>query len=232
MTRLADQLDQLGEAAALQLSGEEIGDARWAITGCLGFHECTYTGTPYNRPLGEPPEVPIVAAVSGAQNSVLEAATGYVDRIYVIVPLEGGLEVAQGGIFSYYEFIQPRDQRLTDDEWRLLLASGDPPSRPEWTEGFSLQGGSPTEVLFFRVGDTYYVTDAGDRYNLRASPSIQASILGVINKDSYMTIIDGPVESDGYTWWKVDCAWCTFQGDSTGLEGWIVENPEWLARSY
>lgn len=232
MARLADQLDKLGLAAAHQLAGEDVYEINYEVTGCLGFHECTYTDTPYNRPAGDPPEVPIVSAVSGAENSVLEAATGYVDRIYVIVPLEGGLEVAQGGAFSYYEFIQPRDQRLTDEEWRARLDTGEAPPRPDWVDGFSLEGGTPTEALFFRVGDTYFVTEAGDRYNLRASPSTQAPVLGVIGIDSYLTIIDGPVESDGYTWWKVDCEWCSFRGDSTDEPGWIVENPEWLARSY
>jgi hypothetical protein len=232
MADLAEQLDRLGAAAELELSGEDIGDHRRAITRCLGYHECFYTRTPYHQVMGEAPEVPIVAAVSGSGGSVLEAATGYVDRIYVVVPLEGGLEVAQGGTFSYYEFVQPRGGRLTDDEWRTRLDSGEAPPRPDWVERFSLEGGSPTEALFFRVGDTYYVTEAGDRYNLRASPSTQAPVLGVINRDSYLTIVDGPVESDGYTWWKIDCAWCSFQGDPPGEPGWIVENPEWLARSY
>ncbi len=180
MQQLADQLEALGDAAAAQLAGQDLEDLRYAITGCLGFHECTYTVTPYNVPIGEMPEVPIVAAVSGAGDSVLEAATGYVDRIYVIVPLEGRLVVAQGGVFSYYEFLQPRSQRLTDDEWRERLDTGAAPERPAWTGGFSFEGGSHTEALFFRVGDTYLVTEAGDRYNLRASPSTTAPILGVI----------------------------------------------------
>ena len=232
MASLADQLDELGTAAALQLAGEELGDFGWTLTTCLGFHECTYTETPYNRPEGDPPEVPLVAAVSGAQESVLEAATGYVDRIYVVVPLEGGLEVAQGGVFSYYEFIQPRDQRLTDDEWRDRLDAGGAPPRPAWTEGFSLEGGRPTEALFFRLGDTYIVTEAGDNLNMRGSPSTQAPILGVINSDSYLTFTEGPVVSDGRTWWKVDCAYCSFEGDTAEAQGWIVEDQEWLARSY
>ncbi|MGA9192098.1 MAG: DUF3160 domain-containing protein, partial [Anaerolineales bacterium] len=124
MTQLADGLKDLGTVAARELAGEDIADLNYAITGCLGFHECVYIQTPYNTPIGDPPKVPVVAAVSGAAGSVLEAATGYVDRIYVIVPLEGGQEVAQGGVYSYYEFTQPRDQRLTDGEWRQALDAG------------------------------------------------------------------------------------------------------------
>ncbi len=255
---LAGHLDQLGEIAALELAGQEIGDeARYAATRCLGFHECTYTDTGYNRPQGEMPDVPIVAAVSGSQDSVLEAATGYVDRIYVIVPLEGTLEVAQGGASSYYEFVQPRDVRLTDEEWRSQLSAGQAPPRPAWTQRFSLEGGSPTEALFFRLGDIYIVTEAGDNLNLRQSPSTEAPILGVLDSGSYLTFIEGPVDSGGYTWWKVECTMCSFDEGPTpepagsvpptavpvrwgvGVEilassdiGWIVENREWLDRSY
>jgi hypothetical protein len=232
MGDLADHLDQLGAAAAQQLAGEEVVESRGALSSCLGFHECFYTATPYNRPQGEIPEVPIVAAVSGAQQSVLEAATGYVDRIYVIVPLEAGLEVAQGGVFSYYEFIQPRDRRLTDDEWRARLDGGDVPARPAWARYFSLEGGSPTEALFFRVGDVYFVTEAGDDLNMRQSPSTQAPILGVIDGASFLTIVDGPEVSGGYTWWKIECEFCSFEGDVGAESGWIVQNPSWLQRSY
>lgn len=232
MTRLADDLDMLGDAAARQLAGEDTADFRSVLTRCLGFHECTYTITPSNRPPGDPPEVPIVAAVSGFLQSVLEAATGYVDRIYVIVPLEGGLEVTQGGVFSYYEFIQPRDQRLTDDEWRQRLDQDDAPPRPAWVEGFSLDGGSAADALFFRVGDTYVVAEDVDFYNLRASPSYQGEILGVLERDSYLTIIGGPVETSGDRWWQVSCEWCSFLFESQAEEGWILENPDWLVRSY
>jgi len=232
MKQLADDLDNLGDAAARLLAGEDTADFRYVLTGCLGFHECEYTETPYNQPPGDPPEVPIVAAVSGSGQSVLEAATGYVDRIYVVVPLEGGLEVAQGGAFSYYELIQPREQRLTDDEWRQRLDEGEAPPRPDWTGGFSLEGGSATDALFFRVGDTYVVAEDVDYYNLRASPGYQAEILGVLGPGSYLTITDGPVVTSGDRWWQVSCEWCSFLDDSQAGGGWILENPDWVVRSY
>ena len=111
MERNLLQPDELDKALAFQ---KERPEKLGRILVELGF----LSARDVLAALSEQLEVPLVAAVSGAQDSVLEAATGYVDRIYVVVPLEGGLEVAQGGVFSYYEFIQPRDQRLTDDEWR------------------------------------------------------------------------------------------------------------------
>ena len=69
----------------------------------------------------------------GGGDSVLEVATGRFDRIYVIVPdNHGGFEVATGAVYSYYEFWQPRTNRLTDEAWWDMLDAGTEPPRPSW----------------------------------------------------------------------------------------------------
>jgi len=68
---------------------------------------------------------------------VLEEAIGRIFEIYVAVPDgEGGRHMAKGGVFSYYEFPWPMDDRLTDEKWREMLAAGEAPERPEWTGSF------------------------------------------------------------------------------------------------
>jgi len=49
---------------------------------------------------------------------------------------EGYILLGVGPVFSYYEFKQPMDDRLTDEAWREILDSN-PPSEPEWTNAFS-----------------------------------------------------------------------------------------------
>lgn len=79
---------------------------------------------------------------------VLEVGTGQVNSIFVIVSVDGVLRLARGGVFSFYEFAQPLDQRLTDEKWRKMLGidrfdengnfvdeSVDVPP-PEWTASF------------------------------------------------------------------------------------------------
>ena len=67
--------------------------------------------------------------------TVVEVATGYVDRILVLVPDdEGRFHVASGGVYSYYEFLQPVSDRLTDEAWRAMLQAGEAPSRPAWID--------------------------------------------------------------------------------------------------
>jgi hypothetical protein len=229
MGALGDRFLTLGNIAAKELAGQPLDESENnAITSCLGMIECINLDTPYNRPESEMPKVPVIAAVSGADDSVLEAGIGGVDRIYVVVPLEGNWEIAQGGIFSYYEFSQPRNNRLTDDEWRAKLASGEV-ELPNWASNFVLPGGQPQEALFFRVGDIYIITEEGNELNMRDQPSLSGTVMTQLETDDYLEIVDGPVQADGYTWWKIELF---SGGDDAASTGWVVEDQHWYVRSY
>jgi hypothetical protein len=190
----------------------------------LGPNECMVE---QSRRYGQPMEMepmPVVAAVAGAGSNVLEVGIGYVDRIIVIMPLEGQLQAAQGGVFSYYEFTQSRSDRLTDEAWRDRLAGSAAPDLPTWAEGFVFDGGESRDWLAFRVGDVFIVTDEGDRLNLRAEPSLQGAVLEQISSGEYLEVVGGPVQADGYTWWQV--------GHWGEASGWVVEDQAWYARAY
>jgi hypothetical protein len=77
----------------------------------------------------------IVADVHTDTNTsqVLEEGVGIAFTIYVTVPIERQTVVAQGGVFSYYEFIHPLSDRLTDEAWQAMSPK---PDRPVWTESF------------------------------------------------------------------------------------------------
>jgi hypothetical protein len=223
---LGAQFETLGDIAVKELAGEALTEEEnRLITECLGAIECMNTESPYNQPAGEMPKPPVIAAVSGSQNEVLEVGVGWVDRLYVAVPLEGGMQVAQGGVFSYYEFRQPRSQRLTDDEWREMLSGSRAPDLPSWAANFVLLGGEPVEPLAFRVGDVYVITQSGDELNVREQPSLQSDIKRVLQVNDYIEISDGPVTADDYTWWQLSLP----GGD---VLGWAVEDQEWYERSY
>lgn len=78
----------------------------------------------------------LVADVATDPNGqVLEEATGWINSIYVVAPIEGELRLTKGAVYSYYEFTQPISERLTDSEWQEMLES-DAPDLPEWTSVF------------------------------------------------------------------------------------------------
>lgn len=80
----------------------------------------------------------IVADVHTDPNSgqVLEEGVGSPYHIYVAVPVDGKLIVAEGSAFSYYEFKQPMSDRLTDEKWQDMLKNNQAPDTPEWTKSF------------------------------------------------------------------------------------------------
>jgi len=67
----------------------------------------------------------------------LQEATGFIQEIYAAVPVDGKLRLAIGGVYSYYEFSWPMNDRLTDSKWREMLNAGKAPSPPAWTTTFT-----------------------------------------------------------------------------------------------
>jgi len=227
MRRMAEKLEALGDIAERELRGEKLSqDDYELILECLGPVECAIAQfRAYGMEANFDP-IPIISAVSGAgEDEILQAGVGYLDRLYVLVAIEGQPQIAQGSVFSYYEFTQPRNNRLTDEQWRQLLATN--PPQPGWVNHFTLSGGKATDVLAFRIGDVYILTEAGANppLNLRQSPSKNAAVVKKLDTtETYLTIENGPVDADGYRWWKVKL--------DEGTEGWVVENQEWYQRSY
>ncbi len=91
-------------------------------------------------------------------NQVLEVAVGNPFLIYVIVQDHAGqLYLTRGVTLSYYEFKQPYNERLTDEEWQFMLDSS-PPDFPEWiSENIPLntiKGISPIKVFAIYVNRT------------------------------------------------------------------------------
>lgn len=76
-------------------------------------------------------QVAQVADVFTDPNSaqVLEEGVGDVLPIYAVVLVNGARWLARGGVFSYYEFHHPSNDRLTDDAWRRLAHR---PGLPMW----------------------------------------------------------------------------------------------------
>ncbi|MDD3654416.1 MAG: DUF3160 domain-containing protein, partial [Desulfotomaculaceae bacterium] len=88
----------------------------------------------YDRPAA------LVADVATNPNGqVLEEATGNIFEIYAVVPVDGKLRIALGGVYSYYEFPWPLEDRLTDSKWHKMLNDGQVPPLPAWTGAFIAQ---------------------------------------------------------------------------------------------
>jgi hypothetical protein len=147
---LASSLQAMAEK---ELRGEPLTEDEYATIRFYGGQLETLTMAaadsdttdPYaNRYLEEEPQAAVIADVAtnpAPPASVLEEGVGRVNPIYVVVPIveDDGttyLQATKGGVFSYYEFPWPIDDRLTDEKWRGMLDDGTAPPPPEWTASF------------------------------------------------------------------------------------------------
>jgi hypothetical protein len=147
LRRLSDLLAFLLRVAERELAGEPLAEEHYARIHFYGgeLEAMTLAAADVEgegRPFFEQEEqAALVADVATDPNGrALEEAIGRVFEINVVVPDgRGNLHLARGGVFSYYEFPWPMSDRLTDEAWREMLAAGEAPDRPEWTDSFIVE---------------------------------------------------------------------------------------------
>lgn len=230
MLDLSDRLQRLGDIAAKELAGEPLQESDCALVHSpLGAYEEHDWQMRLNEGLAETqmPQVPVISTIQSAQGRMLQTGIGAVDRIYVLIQRDGELQVAQGGVYSYYEFTQPSDERLSEYVWQRVVMD-EPPQQPAWAEYLILPGGNPVRVLAFRIGDTYRITPAGENLSMRETPSRSGKAVWKLSPGDYVLIIDGPVRTEGYTWWQLQL----LGGDGEPIEGWSAVNPDWYERAW
>lgn len=94
----------------------------------------------------ECPAAVVVDIATDPNGAVLEAATGDPSTILVVVKVDGSLRIARGSVYSFYQFTQPLDDRLTDSKWRIMIGiQADEEGnynvdtkidRPDWTDSY------------------------------------------------------------------------------------------------
>jgi hypothetical protein len=240
MLDLADRLGRIGDIAAKELEGLPLEASDCAlVTAPLGGIEAREFRRQLLAAQGlaapetaweaaqEAPAVPFIAALARAGDRTLQAGLGWVNRIYVLVPLDDQVYIAQGGVFAYYEFVQPGEDELDDEVWRQVR-SPEWPEPPAWTGVYLLPGGTPLDALALRVGDVYWLTLAGTQVGLRAVPSHSARYIHRPQAGDYLTIVDGPTLAEGSTWWKFQA----ITEDGQSIEGWAPSNEDWFERAW
>ncbi len=134
---LENVLLQLKTISEKELSGELLTEQEYLLIWNIGdtLESLVTFETAVESEADE--SVAIVADVHTDPNTgmVLEEGVGKVFLIFAVVKVDGKIIVAEGGVFSYYEFQQPVSQRLTDEEWQTM----EKPPLPQWTSSFIIQ---------------------------------------------------------------------------------------------
>lgn len=157
----AENLDKLAELAKKlktisikELTNVTLEDTEYDLIECYGgeiehfWLEAMKGMTGEEYPTTEDfPAALVVDVATDPNGSVLELGTGDPACIYVMVNVGGKLRIAQGSVYSFYQFEQPLSERLNDSEWRKMLGieieSYDDPfpemkdiSHPDWAEEY------------------------------------------------------------------------------------------------
>ena len=95
-------------------------------------------------------------ADNNPEKSILYAAVGQADEIYVIVEVGGYLHLMRGAVLSYREFSRPLgEQRLNDEEWQEQLKSNERHGVPQWMAPITVplkKQPKPNEKYFYSTG--------------------------------------------------------------------------------
>ncbi len=142
LARMEQLLLSLKAISEKELRGEDLTEAEYAAIRYIGDtleNLTTFSEEAEGEITSEADELmELVADVHTDSNTgqVLEEGVGDAFPIYVIVMVEGQQVVATGGVFSYYEFKQPMNDRLTDEAWQEMSPK---PDQPPWTTSFIVE---------------------------------------------------------------------------------------------
>jgi len=136
LENLESILERLIQISQDELEGKELKETDYEFIRNFGEElDVVITGVE-----AEGKETTMVADVHTDANppmEVLEEGVGYVDLALVAYKVpDGRIILGAGPTLSYYEFKQPADQRLTDEQWKEMLEQGQQPPRPGWIDSF------------------------------------------------------------------------------------------------
>lgn len=154
LARLEELADQLTTISIKELTNEALTEEEFELIRSYGgnlehfWEEAVKSQTdsdsrPYSS---EFPAALVVDVATDPNGTVLEEAIGGISEIYVVVPVDGKLRIAKGGVFTYYQFEQPLSDRMTDSQWRQRLGleltddmqyiQDDSLEQPQWTQSY------------------------------------------------------------------------------------------------
>lgn len=80
----------------------------------------------------------IAADVYSYNDKCLQEAVGAGDEIYVVAEINGLLYLTRGAVFSHYEFRQPTERRLTDEQWQKQVRDHKEPPSAVWMKDIKI----------------------------------------------------------------------------------------------
>jgi len=139
--RFAEVLQKLLEISLKELENKSLEESDYDFIENFGAISASLVGSIAGGDIGPDALKSVMIAdvhTEGNTRKVLEEGTGFIKAAIIAYKLpQGHIVLGMGPVFSYYEFKQPMGDRLTDEAWREILESSNPPDEPEWIKNFS-----------------------------------------------------------------------------------------------
>ncbi|WP_029231429.1 DUF3160 domain-containing protein [Butyrivibrio sp. VCB2006] len=142
-----ENLDKLAEISGTlltisekELRNEALSDDDYEFIRCYGgyiehfwreVNKDDEDGSPVHS--DQAPSAVVTDIATDPNGTVLEVATGTVDAVYVVFPIDGELHLGVGSVYSFYQFEENIDNRLTDSQWLDMLKGGYIDTDNDWT---------------------------------------------------------------------------------------------------
>ncbi len=156
---LHDFLRSLQAISIKELTDTPLNETEIQVIRCSGDILELVTSLPSDDPYlytsSADTKMAVITDVHTDPNSetVLEVGVGNPMVIYVAVPIGDEIVLTRGGTFSYYEFTQPMNDRLTDETWQDMLDAGEEPPLPSWLGSFVVASGLGGEFFLASTVD-------------------------------------------------------------------------------
>ena len=125
MAQLSDQLQTISEK---ELREETLTDEEYELIRTYGgqlehfWQQATKDDAENEYFTSDDFPAAIIADIATDPNGeCLEVGTGDPARIVVVVRVDGVLKLAEGSVYTFYQFRQPISDRLTDTKWRQMM---------------------------------------------------------------------------------------------------------------
>ena len=145
LKRMEDNANTLQSIAIKELSNQAITDTEKDFIAYWGanIETLTYLARDNDDQNGTAmgnDDASLIADIATGQGGVLEEGTGHPSLIYVVVPVNGKLELAEGAVYNQYEFTVSPSTRLTDQQWQQMLDGGKAPKQEDWKTSIMAPG--------------------------------------------------------------------------------------------
>ncbi len=139
----------------------------------------------------------------------------------ILISLFVTVSVIIGAIFALFLFAKQENQPAPIAQIEEIDA---PTSTPVLRATFvPTQTNTPilteAELKDFRIGGYAQISGtSGDGLSIRSGPATTYKVNFVGLDSELFKIVDGPIDADGYIWWKVEAPY------DTNRNGWCVQN--------